>query len=228
MVSLASFTAGRPTRRRYNLDAIGNTLRALQRAFPLVNPTLEDRRDSLGDEVVENMLAGYAMVDSLLADDVNLFAFGHLQSWLDLNTLVLCGEEVIHPTHIADLIRATEERFYDDLKGGIRAIMEWYEGASSQTVWRRAAGVYIRMVSEPQLFPEGNHRTGILIMSYLLGREGKPPIVLTPGNAKEFFDPSTRAKQLRKGTFAMIFGMRALKLQIAGFLEREASEAYLS
>lgn len=227
MADLAPYASDRTTRRRYDLDAIARALRALQRAFPQVNPGLKDHRESLDDDVVRNMLAGYAMVDSLLADEVDLFAFGHLQPWLDLNTLVLCGEEMMRPEHLADLVRMTEERFYDDEHGGIRDIMEWYEKSSSQSVWKRAAGVYIRMVSEPQLFPEGNHRTGVLVMSYLLGRDGKPPVVLTPENAAGFFDPSTRAKQLRKGSFGMILGMSSLKRQLAGFLKEQANDAFL-
>lgn len=227
MADLAPFASDKTTRRRYDLDAIGQALRALQRAFPSVNPALKDRREPLDDDVVLNMLAGYAMVDSLLECDVDLFAYGNLQPWLELNTLVLCGEEVLRPERLADLIEATEARFYDDEHGGIRDIMEWYERASSQSVWKRAAGVYIRMVSEPQLFPEGNHRTGILVMSYLLGCEGKPPVVLTPENASGFFDPSTRAKQLRKGSFGMILGMSGLKRQLAEFLRAQASDAFL-
>lgn len=227
MADLAPLATNRTTRRRYDLDAIARALRALQRAFPQVNPGLKDRREPLDDDVVRNMLAGYAMVDGLLADDVDLFAFGHLQPWLDLNTLVLCGEEVMRPDHISDLIQATEERFYDDEHGGIRDIMEWYEKSSSQSVWKRAAGVYTRMVSEPQLFPEGNHRTGVLVMSYLLGREGKPPVVLTPENAAGFFDPSTEAKQLRKGSFGMILHASGIKRRLAQFLKNQASDAYL-
>jgi hypothetical protein len=44
---------------------------------------------------------------------------------------------------------------------------------------RRAAEVYIYILSEPQLFIAGNHRTGALVLSYILAREGRPPFVLT-------------------------------------------------
>jgi hypothetical protein len=48
-----------------------------------------------------------------------------------------------------------------------------------------------RGVSEPQLLIEGNHRTGALVLSYILAREGRPPFVLTAENAKAYLDPST-------------------------------------
>jgi hypothetical protein len=53
----------------------------------------------------------------------------------------------------------------------------------ARIAWKRAAGVYVRTLSEPELFIEGNHRSGALVMSYILAREGYPPFVLTAENA---------------------------------------------
>lgn len=83
------------------------------------------------------------------------------------------------------------------------------------------------MQCEPQLFLEGNHRTGVLIVSYMLALEGCPPLVLTPENAHAFFDPSTAIKQARKGSMAMLFGMSRMKERFAAFLERQADDAFL-
>jgi hypothetical protein len=47
-----------------NLPAIEHALRHLQRAFPQINKELSDRRDPLDDEVLGNMLEGYATVFS--------------------------------------------------------------------------------------------------------------------------------------------------------------------
>jgi hypothetical protein len=76
--------------------------------------------------------------------------------------------------------------------GMYMGVMDWYALKEGKSVWRRAAGVYIRILSEPQLFIEGNHRTGALIMSYLLAREGRAPFVLTDDNAREYFNPRSR------------------------------------
>ena len=39
------------------------------------------------------MIAGYAFVDALVADGIDLFALGSSKHLLELNTLVLCGIE---------------------------------------------------------------------------------------------------------------------------------------
>jgi Fic family protein len=56
-------------------------------------------------------------------------------------------------------------------------------------------------VSQPQLFLEGNHRTGALVASYILVQEGLPPFVLTRKNASEYFNPSTLIKYRHKEKF---------------------------
>ena len=93
--------------------------------------------------------------------------------------------------------------------------------------WRRAAGVYVRILSEPQLYIEGNHRCGALIMSYLLAREGKPPFVLTVDNAKAYFDPSTLINATRKTSFALLFKLPHLAQSFAQFLKEQADYRYL-
>ena len=91
----------------------------------------------------------------------------------------------------------------------------------------RAAGVYIRILSEPQLFIEGNHRTGALIMSYLLAREGHAPFVLTEDNAREYLDPSSVFKKSKKHTLVMRFKMPGLTRAFADYLEHQMNNAFL-
>lgn len=227
LITRPQTTAVTMAARRFDLPAIEAALHALQRAFPRLNPDLKDRREPLGDDVVGNMLAAYALVDRLIANDVDLLAFGQLKWWLEINALVLCGTDPAQRARVADHLEATEERFYDSGQGGIRDVIEWHERSTHQSVWKRAAGIYIRLLSEPQLFPEGNHRSGTLLMSYILGREGKPPVVLTPDNAAGFFDPSTAIKQIRKQSLAMMIGMTGLKRHFAEFLKAQADERYL-
>lgn len=227
MAGLLRNTESRTASYRFDLDAIETDLRALQHAFPRINPGLKDRREPIGDDVLGNMLAGYALVDELIARDIDLLAFGHLKYWLALNEAVLFGTDPSKRERRGDYLKVTEERFYDQEMGGIRDVIEWHERSRSQSVWKRAAGVYIRLLSEPQLFPEGNHRTGMLLMSYLLGREDKPPVVLTPENAAAFFDPSTAIKQIRKGSLMMMVSMSGLKRQLAEFLKAQANDTYL-
>jgi len=211
-----------------NLVAIEAALRELQRVFPDVNERLFDRRDPLGNDVIANMLEGYALVDRLVSDGVDMFAMGHLSHWLQLNAVVLCGEDVDTLQRHHRLLQATEARFYEEPDGGIRDVMEWYALNQSKDVWIRAAGVYNRVLSEPQLFIEGNHRTGALIVSYLLTREGQPPFVLTEKNAKGFFDPSSVMKNTKKRKLAEQFKLRRLTRAFAEFLEKHRNTDFLA
>ena len=85
----------------------------------------------------------------------------------------------------------------------------------------------MRILSKPQLFIEGNHRTGALVMSYLLVRDGEPPFVLTVDNAEAFFDPSTVIRDIRKRSPAAIFRLPGIKKRFAKFLLAQADPRYL-
>lgn len=210
-----------------NLPAIESALRRLQRVFPQINKELFDRRDALDDVVLSNMLEGYAMVDRLLRDGVDIFTMGELHYWLDLNAIVLCGGEAGARARNRRLLEATEARFYEQPDGGIRDIMEWHALNRGKSVWRRAAGVYIRILSDPQVFIEGNHRTGALIMSYVLARENRAPFVLTESNAREYFNPSSVFKTSNKRSVLMRLKMPGLTGALADYLKRQANKAYL-
>ncbi|MGO9238785.1 MAG: hypothetical protein ACLP4V_33540 [Methylocella sp.] len=210
-----------------NLPAIEHALRHLQRAFPQINKDLFDRRDPLDDEVIINMLEGYAAVDCLICDGVDIFAMGHLHYWLELNTIVLCGRDASVRQRHHRLVEVTASRFYEQPDGGIRDIMDWYAANRGKSVWRRAAGVYIRILSEPQLFIEGNHRAGALIMSYLLAREGRAPFVLTDKNAREFFNPSSVFKKTKKRSVLMRIKMPGLTSAFADYLKHQANDGFL-
>lgn len=212
---------------RLNLDAIADSLWALQRAFPRINEHLQSRRDRLDDAVIGNLLIGYDFVDRALAEGVDLLAFGNLKHVLEMNALVLCGNDREARLSSARHIEATAQRFWDYSGGGIRDVVEWHERHRGESAWRRAAGVYIRILSEPQLYIEGNHRTGALIMSYLLARDGRPPFVLTAENAAGYFDPSTVVTRTSKNGATILFRMPRLKRYFADYLETQTDPKHL-
>jgi len=209
------------------LRAIEASLRDVQTQFPRINAILKSPRDRMDDAIVENMLSGYAFVDGLLARKVDLFSVTQLRCFLELNAIVLCGLDPKVRVESARHLAATEKHFYDEKDGGIRDIIEWYEMHANESAWKRAAGVYIRVLSEPELFIEGNHRTGALIMSYILAREGHPPFVLTVDNAKAYFDPSTLITKKKKKSLTLLLEMRRLKRQFADFLKSQENPKYL-
>jgi hypothetical protein len=210
-----------------NVHAIEASLRAVQRDFPRINKLLHSQREVMADDIVVNMVASYAHVNQLVAERSASFAMGQLRWMLELNALVLCGRDPRERERAATHLAATEEHFYDDSRGGIRDVVEWYEQHKTESVWKRAAGVYIRILSEPQLFIEGNHRTGALIMSSILMMECQPPFVLSIDNAKAYFDPSTLITKTSKRSVAMLFRMPKIKKQFASFLKAQADARYV-
>ncbi|MER2528568.1 MAG: hypothetical protein ABTR07_11625 [Candidatus Competibacter denitrificans] len=210
-----------------NLPAIEAALRRVQREFPAINRRLSGQRDPMSDAVVENLLAGYGYVDVLVEGGIDVFAMGQHQYLLELNNIVLCGPDEIGRGEFSQHIEATKTRFYDEPGAGIQDLVEWCAIHSGASVWRLAAGAYVRSLSKPQLFIEGNHRTGVLLASYLLLRAGKPPFVLTVDNAVAFFEPSTVIRNTSKLGPMGFFRLPGIKKRFAKFLEGQADERYL-
>jgi hypothetical protein len=101
---------------RLDLQAIERSLRDVQREFPKINTLLYSRRDSMTDEVLENLLAGYRFVDPALGNAADWFSPQYVTSLLELNHIVLCGLDPRvrkeHHQHIA----ITAERFYEQVE----------------------------------------------------------------------------------------------------------------
>jgi prophage maintenance system killer protein len=209
-------------RYRLNLDAIEESLRYVQKNFAQINETLNTRRDIMRDEIVANMMSGYAFVDDALGayPATDMMEFKHSQYLLELNCIVLCGENQDIRWEHRSHIEATTERFYNQEGCNIRQILTWYRKHKKDSPWKRTAGVYIQLLSQPQLFIEGNHRTGALIMSYLLARDGSAPFVLSTRNAKAYFDPSTLIKDTTKNWATQLVKLPKINKRFASFLEK--------
>jgi hypothetical protein len=212
---------------RIDLAAVERSLRDVQRQFERINAQLAEPRDPLSEEVLARLLAGYERVDALLAERVDLLAYGQSAAWLELNTLVLCGRDPATRADHAAHIAATAARFYGEPGAGIGAVVDWHARHRGDSAWERAAGIYVRILSEPQLYIEGNHRTGALVMSYLLARDGKPPFVLSPANARGYFDPSSMIKGTRKTTYGLLLKLPGIKRRFARFLAAQADPTLL-
>jgi len=187
------------SRKQYRLDLerIEASLRAVQRDFSALNERLLMRREPLTDQIIDNLLDGYAYVDQLLEDGVEVFSERGLDHILELNHIVLCGRDERVRMEYGPHLLETRRRFAQ----GIEEVAGWYERKRHKSACRRAAGVYVLLVSQPQLFLEGNHRTGALTASYILAQEGLPPFVLTIKNAVSYFNPSTLIKYRHKEKF---------------------------
>src|SRR5215471_944639 len=212
---------------RLDLKAIEQSLRGVQREFPKINEILHSRRDSMTDAVLDNMLTGYTFVDKAVADGVDLFTLRYATALLELNHIVLCGLNQQVRQEYQTHIEATTQRFHEQEEFNIDDILRWYYRHEDESSWKRAAGVYVRILSQPQLFIEGNHRTGALIMSYMLMRDGKAPFVLSVDNAKAYFDPSTLIKETKKTATTMLMKLPRMKKLFAEFLREQSDTAHL-
>ncbi len=211
-----------------DLTEIERSLRTVQRDYASINRRLNGERAEFSDQVLRNLLAGYRMVDALVHTGVDLFSLGNSHSILELNNVVLYGPagDSIRQRYAAQLL-ASERHFYEVDEGGVGDLIEFHQRRHFGDSRDEAASIYVRMLTRPQLFIEGNHRTGALLISYILVRDGQPPFVLTPENAKDFFDPSAAIGRIKKRSLAMILRGRRLRRHFIGLLERTANPAYL-
>jgi hypothetical protein len=212
---------------RLNLLAIDHSLRTVQQEFPKINEQLSSRRDSMTDEVLDNMMSGYAFVDRAIADDTDLLDPQYVAGLLELNHIVLCGHDPRSRHEHRKHVQATAQRFYTQDGFNIDDLLRWHREHSYESAWKRAAGVYVRILSQPQLYIEGNHRTGALLMSYILGMDGKAPFVLTVENALAYFDPSSLVKETKKTATTLLMKLPSMKKRFARFLEGQADAQYL-
>ena len=199
----------------------------MQGHFARINSQLLEPREPPDDRIVTNMLAGYRLVEQLVHDDADVFALSGVGALLEINATVLCGLDTSSRHEYASHIEATERHFYEEHDGGIGDLLEWYEGRTSESPWKRAAGVFVRILSQPQLFLEGNHRSGALIMSYVLLRSGLPPFVLSPDNAVEYFNPSAVIRKTVKKGPATLFKLPKINARYAQFLKAQSDSRYL-
>ncbi len=109
----------------------------------------------------------------------------------------------------------------------MRDIAEWQARHKDESAWTQAAGVHVRILSKPQLFIEGNHRTGALVVSYLLVREGEPPFVLTVENARAYFDIFTSLRDADKNSPVMLLRLLGARKRLSALLRGQSDRHYL-
>ena len=172
-------------------------------------------------------MEGYRYVDHLLAERVDIFAYGQSRHLLELNHRVLCGISPERRTQFAGHLAETERRFYDPRDGGIGELHEWVKRNRTKPAYTLAAGVFVVAVSTPQLFIEGNRRTATLLASYVLARAGLPPLVVSPQDYPRFDEISERALAIDRGGFASGIALALAVHRTADFLLATADPRFL-
>jgi hypothetical protein len=83
------------------------------------------------------------------------------------------------------------------------------------------------VLSHPQLYQEGNHRTGSLIASGIPLQSGCPPFVLTRQNAIAYFNPSSDIKFTDKRTIRGKLRLPKYRRQFRDFLQQNVSAKFV-
>lgn len=208
------------------LGRIESELRDVQRHFPSINAALNSRRDDFTDRVRQNMLTAYEFLDALVDGNLDLFSEEGLEALLQLNHLVLLGRG--YDLHAFDRhITVTRQQFFLNFHQYVRPIRRWYRKHETDNPYKVASQVYVGVLSQPQLFQEGNHRTGSLIASGILLQNGCPPFVLTRQNALAYFNPSSEIKFTDKRTIRGKLRLPRYQREFREFLQQNVNQAYV-
>ena len=211
---------------RLRLRRIEEELRDVQRHFASINAVLRSRRDDFTDNVRQNMLAAYEFLDSIVHDSVDLFSDQGLEALLQLNHLVLLGKGY-DSRAFSRHISATRQQFFNNFRHYVKPIRRWYRKHETENPYKVASQVYVGVLSQPQLFQEGNHRTGSLIASGILLQSGCPPFVLTRQNAVAYFDPSSEIKFTDKRTVRGKLRLPKYRRRFWDFLQQNVSTKFV-
>ncbi|MCP5493615.1 MAG: hypothetical protein H7A23_03600 [Leptospiraceae bacterium] len=193
---------------------IKESLNEVQKNFSEINSQLTDRREDLNDTVKDNMISAYRYLNRILYEKKDIF-LKDVSSMLELNYIVLCGVDMGKRIEANQYLNETQHRFYDFVK----PIIKWYKKHKDESPLKVASEIYVGVLSRPQLFFEGNHRTGSLIVSYILVKAGYPPFVLNVKNAVAYFEPSSMIKFTDKRELSGKLKLPKYKKSFKKFLE---------
>lgn len=111
------------------------------------------------------MLSAYSLLDQLVSREVDPFSRDGIGHVLMLNNRVHYGLDSALMAEFESAIDANAAKFYDN----IRPVRAWHEEhvKRGDHPLKVAAETYVSILGHPQLFIEGNHRTGSLIASWI-------------------------------------------------------------
>lgn len=209
----------------FNLQAIHTALTDFQANFESINDTLEIRRETFTPAMIGQIVDAYDFLNGLLRQGMDLFTPAGLHSLLELNHIVLCGRKPEDRQHYYQHLVETRKSF--QLR--IAPIKTWVlANRSGENAWKLATGFYTRMLSRPQLFLEGNHRTGNIILNYLLVSKQAAPFIVQADTARDYLDLSGNIKFTSKdNTLESAFMMPGHAKRFREFLKQNGRESFL-
>lgn len=196
-----------------------------QTAFPSINDRLAMRREELTVGMVHHIVIAYDFLNSLLAKEMDLFTPAGLHALLELNHIVLCGTDRDTRAQYYQHLQETRKSFLSKIK----PIKEWVlKKRKENDAYALATGFYSRQLSRPQLFLEGNHRTGNIILNYLLISRNSAPYIVSVDDAHTYLDISGDIKFTdNDNTLDTALRMPGHRKRFRAFLKDRVSERFL-
>lgn len=156
------------------------------------------RKDTPFDRtLMENMMTAWEYIDYFIRKkDYSLLGIEGGPDMLEVNHRVHYGVNKSLRREYQKAIHATTEKFSKQVK----PIRNYYRKKmkAGTSVYKVAAEIFISIVGMPQLYIEGNHRSGSIVASWVNLVNEKPPFVLTVDNAVPFFQPAQEIKKFDK------------------------------
>lgn len=211
---------------RLNLAEIDAALAELA-ATPRVVVDAAGSDEPMTADALRRIGEGYRYVDALLAKRAEIFRYGASGAILEVNHRVLCGVTPERRYQYAEHIAETGRRFYDPPGAGVAALFGWLQRNRTQPPLALAAGVFVQVVSRPQLFIEGNGRSAVLLASYVLARAGLPPLVVTARHYPTYRALAERCSAIDRTRVTSAFALSGVTARVAAFLKEAADPRFL-
>jgi hypothetical protein len=221
----------KPDPGRLNLEAIDASLKMVEIHWQQIDDELDQRgigrKDTPFTESTRmRMMSAFQYLDDLLAQQIPPFSAESIADMLVLNNRVHYGTDQHLIAEYATAIEATAEKFYLH----IEPIQQWYEQHTKRgnSPLKIAAEIYVSILGYPQLYIEGNHRTGSLIANWINLYNGFPPFVLSVENAIAYFAPSAEIKRfVNKSTWRGQAQLPKYRKSFLTFWESHIDDHYL-
>ncbi len=183
---------------RLNLVKVDQSLAIVEKNWKKIDDELDLRKIGRKDtpfnaDIRAKMMSAYGFLDILLREGIEPFSKEGLAEICELNNLVHYGLDFRIRKEYVKAIVANSEKY----RRNIGPIVRWYANHMKKEPHplKVAAEVYVAILGHPQLFIEGNHRTGSIISSWINMYYGYPPFVLSVKNAIHYFEPSAEIKK---------------------------------
>ncbi len=219
-----------PYHGRLHLEKIALSLTTVEMHWKEIDDELDrrgiGRKDTFDAVVKLRMMSAFSYLDDLLREQIPPFSTASIEPMLLLNHRVHYRTDRQLLSEYTKAREAMAEKFYQH----IEPIRQWYERHTQQGdhPLKIAAEIYVSILGYPQLYIEGNHRTGSLIADWITVYHGFPPFVLSADNAIAYFAPSAEIKSFAdKSTWRGRARLPKYRKSFLYFWERHIDSQYL-